>query len=98
MAKRQYTLKDAREYIKEYYNVDWINFEIRGENGYRRSIELNDFVGDRLVACAYMIKGTETQITILEITNDSLVLSGFNHPKVSFKDFYSKNHTQEKEL
>lgn len=97
MDKRQYTLKDAREYIQEYYNVDWVNFEIRGENG-RRNIELNDFDGDRLVAVIYIVKGTTTKISVLEITNNSLVLSGFNHPKVSFKDFYTQKHSQEKGL
>ena len=104
MVKRQYTLKDAREYIKEYYNLDWVNFEIRGDNG-PRSVQLSDFCEDRLYTFAYMTKGKTKRISILEITNNDLILSTslefiphFKVPKVSFKDYYSKVHNLDKEV
>ncbi|MBR6779267.1 MAG: hypothetical protein IKM43_03900 [Clostridia bacterium] len=105
MAKRQYTLKEAREYIKEYYNLDWVNFEVRGDDGIRRSVKLSDFQEDRLYTFAYMTKGKNKEITILEITNNNLVLlssfssvSGFKTPRVSFKDFYTKIRTQDNKV
>lgn len=104
MAKRQWTLKEAREYIKEYYNLDWVDFEVRGENG-RRQVKLSDIQEDRLYTFAYMTKGKNKEITILEITNNNLVLlssilsvSGFKTPRVSFKEFYTKNREKESKV
>ena len=101
MAKRQYTLKEAKEYIKEFYNLDWVNFEVRGDDG-RRSVKLSDFEEDRLYAFAYMTKGKTKEITILEITNNNLVLlsslsstSDFKGPRVTFKDYYTKNREKQ---
>lgn len=108
MAKRNYKLKDVYDYLKEYYNLDWKQFQIY-DNNQERGIRMNDFDGNAktcLSVVAVVYKGSTRILIWLSVSNQDLsilgssspILKGIAQPRVSWQDFLAQRHNQEQDL
>ena len=76
MIKRNYKLQDIKDFLKEYYNLDWRHFYVL-DNGKTRSIRLHDFKQDRLFVGAIVYKGEKARkIRFIDVTNYSFDVHG----------------------
>ena len=104
MIKRQYKLADVKDYLKDYYDLDWKLFYVKDcftheERGVK-ALDFNDKYHTKLSVLAIVYKGTGRKMIQLYVDNESLLINGLPQPRVKWKDFYTKRHTklQEKNM
>ena len=108
MTKRNYKLKDVYEYLKEYYNLEWKQFQIY-DNDKERGIRINDFDGNwctNLSVVAVVYKGSTRILIWLNVSNQDLrilgsssnLLKGIAQPRVSWQDFLVQRYSQKQGL
>ena len=99
MINRQYKLGDVKDYLKDYYDLDWKLFLIKDSYTHEeRGVRMQDFDGifqTRLSVDAIVCKGTTRELIYLYVNNENLSINGLPQPKVKWKDFYTKRHNIE---
>jgi len=104
MAERAYKLQDVKDFLKEYYNLDWRNFLII-KDGHTIPIKMRDFNKTCLRVPAVLYHGDSKQICWLSVSNRHFQVYGYQDDKKSNRlknklwlDFITKRHSQEQSL
>ena len=104
MAERAYKLQDVKDFLKEYYNLDWRNFLII-KDGKSIAIKMRDFNQSCLRVPAVLYHGeNEKKICWLSISNTYFSVYGYdvkdknNHKNQLWVDFIAKEYNQEQGL
>ena len=102
MAKRNYKFQDIREYLLEYYGLDWKMFLI-DDFGTERLVTQKDFNGkDRscLTVSAVVDRGSKRMTVWLNVSNHDMVVGILQPIKapISWGDYLALKHHEEQML
>ena len=99
MNKRKYKLGDIADYLYEAYELVWESYKIYNDGEIRRIRKTDFYVGDRLSVMAIVRKGTNIiGSKILNVSNESLHLSGYTKEVDDWQDFLAHRHNVEDNL
>lgn len=100
MLNKKYNLQDIYDYLYQYYNIEWVGYQVLGREGGVRLRDYNTTLDNKVIlrVAAAVYEGNKRKPVLLEVTDDYLVVSGYKEPEVKWKDFLANIHTTEQEL
>ena len=76
--KKEYTLKEVKEFLLEHYNLDWRDKKVLDYGG-ERDVQESDIKGARLETFLVMYRNGEKTAKIVSVTNAEFYVLGENN-------------------
>ena len=101
MTKLNYTLNDIKQYLKQYYNIEWDLKVSDRRTGKLREVNEEDYYGEgrtRLSITALVKHKGVQRYTWLTVSNQHIAVDEINAPLKHWQDFLTKNNCEQNNI